>query len=1300
ADFNGTATINYEATDGNGGFGAATVTVTVNPVNDDPTPVNDTISTPEDTPVTFDVLSNDTDPDGDPLSVASATMAAGDEEAGSVIVEPDNRLTFTPSAEVSGNFTIEYTATDGNGGNAVANVLVNVTPVNDPPEITGQNPLSVDEDNSLTLFLADFQTNDPEGDPLTLTVQDGVNYSRSGNQVTPDLNFNGSLAVNVVVDDGEFTSDVFSATVTVNAVNDVPTLDIIFDPAAIPEDSGEQTIGLSGISDGDGGVQTLTVTAVSDNTALIPDPVVTYTNPDPTGSLSYTPVANQSGSATITVTVDDGEATDNTVVRSFFVVVNPVLDDTVFVSVASGADSPSCGFEIATACASIRQGVENAAAESVLNLDGLVTVKVEAGTYTVDGADDANAVILAPNVPVSGSWNAAFDTQDFDTNVTILQSNGTGDGDSIAVPAPLRCPAGVGTNVFVEALRVLGSTTQTASGTAAAVRVEGGCSAQFRNNTINGRGNATVNASYGVVLGQANAGPHPQALFIGNKIYAGQAAGNTFGVLALGSDGAGFVANFIEGGQSTSGEETAVHNEAGEDSAETLSFTELLILENNVLSAQNFGVNTGGTRATRMHLFNNTVLGTDAPFAVQHPSAEVSLVNNIFVAGAFEQPSQGPCVVKDGNTQAWNLDHNIYTNCAFGLSEASGSGAVSVNSIELPLAEGISFNNYDLDYGINQGLFSSNAGGDALTVRMDLSLHPSTVCEGQIGGLAGPAPIDDIDGNGRHPLIDGVCALGEFPAQFGEGITAGAYEFEVPALYVASGGLDSNDCLTPATACATLGHALSIVVPGTEIRISDGVYTASAGTGLAKPALINKAHNIIGGYDPSFIGSPTCVPGDCGTQLNLLENASGTYEQTVLRCDGQAGSAEMGTPNTLIAGLNIDASDSNDANETYTRGLLLHNGCNAAITSNVISGGNGGNDGSDASEGVAIEDANTAPLIVANWISGGVGSTGTTVAIRAANGTTPSIQENELKGNSDNNAAAPNAAKSIGILLGNESGALGGQTGFAQVTDNTVEGGFANTAQGVFVNGFGDVNMERNLIHGGVSQATLTTGVEFATDGTVSLINNLIHGGDASSGSIARALLFATINATSSYTAQHNSIWIGTQGTSTTSSVQFHAANGALTVTFDNNIVGGDDRGGASRICVEEFNADTVPVSFTNNSLYACSNAAYSDFSAGNLSVAALNSSANNASANVGFDPLYVDFDGSDNDPGSADFDFSLDGASPCEVVAGGRTDVPVFDDFTNDFNVFRTALSSNPSLGYSIGAYEFDDDLRCDGGA
>src|SRR5262249_38074550 len=133
-------------------------------------------------------------------------------------------------------------------------------------------------------------------------------------------------------------------TVNVTSVNDAPTLNPIANPPAILEDAGLQTINLNGISAGGGESQTLTVTALSSNTAVIPHPAVSYSSPNPTGSLSYTPVPNAFGSATITVTVTDSGGTANggvdTATRTFVVNVTSV-NDLPTISPIADRDIPS-----------------------------------------------------------------------------------------------------------------------------------------------------------------------------------------------------------------------------------------------------------------------------------------------------------------------------------------------------------------------------------------------------------------------------------------------------------------------------------------------------------------------------------------------------------------------------------------------------------------------------------------------------------------------------------------------------------------------------------------------------------------------------------------------------------------------------------------------------------------------------------------------------------------------------------------------------------------------------------------------
>src|SRR5688572_15269603 len=100
-DFNGTDTFDYTASDGNGGTDTATVTVTVDPVNDAPVAQDDAETTDEDTPVDIDVLANDTDADGDSRPVYSATDPAN----GSVVVNLDDTVTYTPDPDFNGTDT-------------------------------------------------------------------------------------------------------------------------------------------------------------------------------------------------------------------------------------------------------------------------------------------------------------------------------------------------------------------------------------------------------------------------------------------------------------------------------------------------------------------------------------------------------------------------------------------------------------------------------------------------------------------------------------------------------------------------------------------------------------------------------------------------------------------------------------------------------------------------------------------------------------------------------------------------------------------------------------------------------------------------------------------------------------------------------------------------------------------------------------------------------------------------------------------------------------------------------------------
>ncbi len=156
------------------------------------------------------------------------------------------------------------------------------------------------------------------------------------------------LAEGAILDVGIFKFHVTYAggtgdDVVLTAINLAPTLDAIPDPGPVPEDSGTQTVNLSGIAAGGADTQTLTVAAVSSNPGLIPNPTVIYSSPDATGSLHYTPAVGQSGTAVITVTITDDGGTANggvdTTTRTFTVtVVAPVATTT---TITASSPSPS-----------------------------------------------------------------------------------------------------------------------------------------------------------------------------------------------------------------------------------------------------------------------------------------------------------------------------------------------------------------------------------------------------------------------------------------------------------------------------------------------------------------------------------------------------------------------------------------------------------------------------------------------------------------------------------------------------------------------------------------------------------------------------------------------------------------------------------------------------------------------------------------------------------------------------------------------------------------------------------------------
>lgn len=130
-----------------------TVMTVVGSLNEAPQALNDLITLKEDFLISARVLVNDSDPEGAPLAISAVII---DSNNGSAAIEPgDTTIAYTPPADSSGSFQFQYVVTDGLDADT-ATVLLTVTPVNDPPDISGVPDLTVSTGNSVQLDLNPF----------------------------------------------------------------------------------------------------------------------------------------------------------------------------------------------------------------------------------------------------------------------------------------------------------------------------------------------------------------------------------------------------------------------------------------------------------------------------------------------------------------------------------------------------------------------------------------------------------------------------------------------------------------------------------------------------------------------------------------------------------------------------------------------------------------------------------------------------------------------------------------------------------------------------------------------------------------------------------------------------------------------------------------------------------------------------------------------------------------------------------------------------------------------------------------
>ena len=166
-DFEGTDSFTTTISDGNGGTATSTVTVDVAPANVAPEAVDDTVDAVAGEPVEISVLDNDSDPDGDSLTVDSFTQP----ENGTVDfideADPAQGVVFTADEDFEGTDSFTTTISDGNGGTATSTVTVDVVPANEAPDAVDDSA-EVFSGESVTISVLDNDS-DPDGDVITIS---------------------------------------------------------------------------------------------------------------------------------------------------------------------------------------------------------------------------------------------------------------------------------------------------------------------------------------------------------------------------------------------------------------------------------------------------------------------------------------------------------------------------------------------------------------------------------------------------------------------------------------------------------------------------------------------------------------------------------------------------------------------------------------------------------------------------------------------------------------------------------------------------------------------------------------------------------------------------------------------------------------------------------------------------------------------------------------------------------------------------------------------------------------------------
>ena len=335
-------------------------------LNTAPIATADTAFVNEDTVITGNVLGNDSDVDGDTLSVLAETKNTF---VGSVTINTDGSYTYTPNENFYGKDTFSYTVIDGNGGTDTADVIITVEGIEDAP-VANDDTFSLREDTSATLNVLlndidyDIYYADVTQPPLTIDLEpiqtiiqspgfnvvdlplvvsplmtEGAEITSisspehgsiviNDNQTltyTPDANFHGEDSFSYIVSDGQGGYDTGHVNITVQPVNDAPIA--VADTYTLLENTtGEVNILANDHDPENDTFSVVVMTAPSHGTAIM--------NAD--GTLTYTPDTNYVGTDSLSYKIDDGHGGTDTTTLTLTIMDDPSNNGPI-INVVNGA---------------------------------------------------------------------------------------------------------------------------------------------------------------------------------------------------------------------------------------------------------------------------------------------------------------------------------------------------------------------------------------------------------------------------------------------------------------------------------------------------------------------------------------------------------------------------------------------------------------------------------------------------------------------------------------------------------------------------------------------------------------------------------------------------------------------------------------------------------------------------------------------------------------------------------------------------------------------------------------------------